>query len=59
MGLVRRRKGRLSRPARAVHDQVVAVVAEQLGSRVGIHPLPEGPAPADAAEGGTDEHAES
>lgn len=37
VGLVWRSKGLLSRAARAVRDQVLAVVAEQLETRVGIH----------------------
>lgn len=53
VGIVRRSKGLLSLAARAVHDQVLEVVAEQLGTRVGIHALPDGPVPhPPAASGG-------
>ncbi|MBK5222645.1 MAG: LysR family transcriptional regulator [Acidimicrobiia bacterium] len=45
VGLVRRSKGLLSLPARAVHDELLSVVAEQLATRAGIHPLPDGPVP--------------
>ena len=39
VGLVGRRRGLLSIPARAVREQILAVVDEQLGQRTGIHPL--------------------
>lgn len=46
VGLVGRRRELLSIPARAVRDELVAVVHEQVGPRPGIHPLAEeDPAP--------------
>ncbi|QGG95096.1 LysR family transcriptional regulator [Actinomarinicola tropica] len=53
VGIVVRSKGRPSRAARAVRDRIVDVVAVQLGTRTGIHELPDGPRPAAGdAEGG-------
>jgi DNA-binding transcriptional LysR family regulator len=54
VGLVRRRKGLLSRPAGAARDVVLSVVAEQLASRGGIHPLDGGPAPIETPDGPSD-----
>lgn len=45
VGIVVRSKGRPSRAARAVQERIVEVVALQLGSRTGIHGLPDGPVP--------------
>jgi DNA-binding transcriptional LysR family regulator len=39
VGIVGRRRELLSIPARAVRDELVAVVDEQVGQRPGIHPL--------------------
>jgi len=39
VGLVRRRRALLSTPARAVREELLAVVADQVGRRVGIHAL--------------------
>lgn len=44
VGIVRRRKGRLSMAAEAVRHQVHEVVASQLEQRAGIHPVTELPA---------------
>lgn len=46
VGLARRAKGRPSLPARAVYEQTLRVVAEQLGTREGMYPVPGGPEPA-------------
>jgi len=45
VGLIRRARGRPSMPARAVHEETLRVIAEQLGSREGIHPVSGGPQP--------------
>jgi DNA-binding transcriptional LysR family regulator len=45
VGIVHRAKGLPSRAARAVHEQILLLVGEQLSSRVGIHPLDDGPVP--------------
>jgi LysR family hydrogen peroxide-inducible transcriptional activator len=50
VGLVRRARGRLSLPARVVHEATLLLVAEQLTSRTGIHPVPGGPEPLDAID---------
>jgi DNA-binding transcriptional LysR family regulator len=45
VGLVRRSRSLLSRPAQAAYDAVLGVVAEQLAVRSGIHPVEGGPLP--------------
>jgi DNA-binding transcriptional LysR family regulator len=45
VGLVRRTRALLSRPARAAREAVLDVVAEQLAVRAGIHPVDGGPVP--------------
>jgi DNA-binding transcriptional LysR family regulator len=45
VGLVRRARGRPSMPARAVHEETLRVISEQLGNREGIHPVSGGPEP--------------
>jgi DNA-binding transcriptional LysR family regulator len=49
VGLVRRARSLLSRPARVARDGVVDVVAEQLAVRSGIHPVEGGPEPRSAS----------
>ena len=46
VGLVKRARHLLSRPAQATYDAVLDVVAEQLAVRAGIHPVEGGPQPA-------------
>jgi DNA-binding transcriptional LysR family regulator len=55
VGLVRRARGRMSLPSRAVYEQTLRVVSDQLVTRTGIHPVaggpePSAPAPADDSE---------
>jgi DNA-binding transcriptional LysR family regulator len=45
VGLVRRARSLLSRPARVAREAVIDVVAEQLAVRAGIHPVEGGPEP--------------
>lgn len=47
VGLVWPQRGLLSMAARAVRDLVLEVVADQLATRVGMHPLEGGPVPHD------------
>jgi DNA-binding transcriptional LysR family regulator len=44
VGLARRRRGLLSAPARALHDLVIHVVAEEADALEGVHPISERPA---------------
>ena len=52
VGLVRRARGRPSLPARAVHEETLRVVSDQLATRSGIHPVVGGPQPLAMSEGG-------
>lgn len=55
VGLVRRARGRMSLPSRAVYEQTLRVVSDQLVHRTGIHEVPGGPAPAASAPTDGDE----